>query len=104
MDLKSLVRTFRFTELQQRAERDPSAKRPPTIMFLGVAFLLIGVAFGFAFILSLADAPGSSGQPLSEPEGSPEPTNETSPTPTPQGDDPGSAEAPSDQPGARADP
>ena len=40
MDIKSIVRVFRFTELQNKSERDPDAKRPPTMKFLGVALVL----------------------------------------------------------------
>lgn len=40
MDLKSIVRVFRFNELQTRADRDPEAKRPPTVKFMGVALVL----------------------------------------------------------------
>lgn len=106
VDLRSLVRTLKFTDLQQRAERDPSAKRPPTIMFLGVAFLLVGVAFGFAFLLSLVESPGSSGsgQPLDVPDDSSTPTNETTPTPTSAEDGPGPAYSGPESVRARTDP
>ena len=40
MDIKSIIRVFRFSEMQTRADRDPDAKRPPTVKFLGVALLL----------------------------------------------------------------
>lgn len=40
MDIKSIVRVFRFNELQTRADRDPDAKRPPTVKFMGLALVL----------------------------------------------------------------
>jgi len=40
VDIKSIVRVFRFNELQTRADRDPEAKRPPTVKFMGLALVL----------------------------------------------------------------
>ena len=42
MDIKSIVRAFRYGELQAKAEANPSAKRPPTIKFLAI-FVVAGV-------------------------------------------------------------
>ena len=52
MDLKSIVRVFRYSELEKLADHNPEAKRPPTIKFLGVFVILtlvvatIGVVCG----------------------------------------------------------
>lgn len=40
MDIKSIIRVVRFNELQSRADRDPEARRPPTVKFMGVALVL----------------------------------------------------------------
>lgn len=53
MDIKSIVRVFRFNELQAKAQRDPDAKRPPTVKFLGLA-LVLGA---FLVLISFWSAP-----------------------------------------------
>lgn len=90
MDLKSIVRAFRFGEMQQRADRDPAARRPPTIKFLAVALLIGVLALGFSFLVMTYEPEEDGSTPLtvSQPSGSasaagPTPaTNSTSPEPT----------------------
>jgi len=83
MDIKSIVRVFRFGELQSRAERDPTAKRPPTIMFMGL-FVAIGLAVaGVGLVVSDMRDSGADGTALEVTD--PVPTNETSiPAPAPE--------------------
>jgi hypothetical protein len=83
VDVKSILRVFRFTEQQAKAERDPDAKRPPTVKFLAVA-----LALGLVMVLvSFWSAPSSTvGGTLSlsvEPSPSPDAGNATTdPAPT----------------------
>lgn len=83
MDIKSIVRVFKFNELSRQAERDPSAKRPPTIKFLGVTLLVAALAVGFGYLVMTAEeagpATGSAGGALTVPTDA---TNTTSPAPT----------------------
>ncbi len=82
MDIKSIVRVFRFNELQNRADRDPEAKRPPTVKFMGLALvlglLLVLISFWSA---PQTDVNGAFPLQLASPSESPG-TNETS-APTP---------------------
>ena len=94
MDIKSIVRVFRFGELQSRADRDPSQKRPPTIKFLGVVLTLGLVVLAIAVIVGQSDPSDEGGGPL-------EVTDTTSPTTT-SPTTPSASDAPSDD--ARMDP
>lgn len=79
MDIKSIVRVFKFNELSRQAERDPNAKRPPTIKFLAVTLLVAATAVGFGYLILIseeADTTGSAGGALTVPN---EPTNSTTP-------------------------
>lgn len=84
MDLKSIVRVFKFNELQSQAERDPSARRPPTIKFLGVALLLglLLVLAGFWMDPSRPAESRAGALELSPTPSLPGPGNATTPVPT----------------------
>lgn len=90
MDIKSIVRVFKFNELSRQAEQDPTAKRPPTIKFLGVALLIGALAVGFGYLVMMAeDTPttSSAGGALTVPR---ETGNTTTPAPTTSPGDSGS--------------
>lgn len=84
MDIKSILRTFRYAELQQKAESDPQARRPPTIKFLGI-FLAAGLlVFAFAILLtSYTPSDVGAGSPLEVDDGGDEPAVNTTATPDP---------------------
>ena len=63
MDIKSIIRVFRFNEMQSRADRDPDARRPPTVKFLGVA-LLLGLLLVLISFWSAPQADVNSAVPL----------------------------------------
>jgi hypothetical protein len=81
MDIKSILRTFRYTEMQQKADRDPAAKRPPTIKFLAVALFIGIIALGFSVLVMTYDGDSSDAGPLTV-SNSTESTNSTTPAPT----------------------
>ncbi|MBI2078400.1 MAG: hypothetical protein HYT80_08555 [Euryarchaeota archaeon] len=86
MDIKSIVRVFRFGELQSKADRDPAARRPPTIMFLGLAAALGLAVAGVAIVLADANpSAGDGGKVLevSDPTPTTTTTSETPPGTTP---------------------
>ena len=78
MDIKSIVRVFRFGELQSKADRDPAAKRPPTIMFLGLAAAIGLAVVGFAIIVANGDVDRDNGNVLEVSDPTPTTTTPTS--------------------------
>jgi hypothetical protein len=81
MDLKSILRTFRYTELQAKADRDPTAKRPPTIKFLAVVLFIAVLALGFSYlVMNYHPSTGSGGSALSVHETAPSGNATSSPT------------------------
>ena len=68
MDIKSIVRAFRYGELQKKSENDPEARQPPTIKFLGaiVAIGIVALAFGL-IAMNYEPSTNSAGHVMSEP-------------------------------------
>ena len=81
MDIKSIVRVFRFTELQTKADRDPGAKRPPTVKFLGVA-LALGLLLVLISFWSAPKPDVNGSMPLTIASSEPNVTNTTAPSDT----------------------
>lgn len=85
MDLRSIVRAFRFGEMQRRSEIDPGAKRPPTILFAAVFLALLAATVGIgAGIYYLQGDDGADNRPLGgdDPDASRPAANATASSPT----------------------
>jgi hypothetical protein len=97
VDIKSIVRVFRYGQLESKANTDPSAKRPPTIKFLAWIAVIGVLVAGFALFwlngVERSMSASNDGQVLDVTTDAPSvtttATNSTAPAPSTTGATPG---------------